>query len=71
MMTASEDSLFPRSQEVSGNQRIQGSPTEPFLVVFFFYLFVHNKVKFNLTKLPQKQCFGNDIAYVFIPTIYT
>lgn len=70
MMTASEDSLFPRSQEVSGNQRIQGSPTEPFLV-FIFFLFVHNKVKFNLTELLQNQCFGNDIAYGFIPTVYT
>lgn len=67
MMTATEDSLFWRSQEVSGNRRTQGSPTELLLV---FFVFVHSKVKFKLTKLLQNQCFGKDTAYVFISIIH-
>lgn len=67
MMTASEDSLFWGSQEVNGNQRTQVSATEILLV---FFVFLHNKVKFKLTKLFQNQCLGKDIAYVFTSTTY-
>lgn len=58
--------------EVTGSQWQSEDPGFPNRAIssVYFFLFVHNKVKFNLTELLQNQRFGNDIAYGFIPTVY-